>query len=72
MIIEILAVEISFDKDKNNILKRPNICHIFKKQGVQGYQPPSRAKLNWVKCVNQYIFVTSKRICTHLSYIDLI
>ena len=26
------------DKDKDRMLKRPNICYVFEKQGVQGYQ----------------------------------
>ena len=26
------------DKDKDRVLKRPNICYIFGKQGVQGHQ----------------------------------
>ena len=26
------------DKDKDKMLKRPNICYAFEKQGVQGYQ----------------------------------
>ena len=26
------------DKDNNKVLKRPNMCYIFEKQKVQGYQ----------------------------------
>ena len=26
------------DKDKDKVHRRPNICYIFEKQGVQGYQ----------------------------------
>ena len=26
------------DKDKYKVHRRPNICYIFEKQGVQGYQ----------------------------------
>ena len=32
------AYEITFDKDKDKMLKRPNMCYIFEKQEVQRFQ----------------------------------